>query len=134
MPIWTRYLRRPRTIEELYESTPSLDNFRLSELDFDGADSTCLLRGTLAQFPDFPKSEWESDANRAGIRLWLEQLVEFDLEGWSFENIVDLRIEPSEGVTGYRVRAEGDDLHFDATCNSLHLASVYAYHSTDGER
>lgn len=132
MPSWTKLLRRPELIEGLYERPPCLDDFALSEVSFEDADNACDLGGTLAQFPDFPRPGWEDDANRAGMRLRLEGLGTFELEGWAFENIVDLSIEQIR-AGGIRVIADGEAVFFRAVCDSLHVANIFAYHEVDGQ-
>lgn len=129
MTSWIQLLRSPELIESLYETPPSLVDFQLSEIGFDASENACTLRGTLSEFPDFARPGWEDDANCAGIRWQLEGIDEFDLQGWSFENIVDLSIESLGRPQPLEVTAEGDPLTLRVVCNSVHVANVFAYHS-----
>ena len=132
MPSWTTLLRRPELIEGLYSTPPSLDDFDLSEVSFDAAQNSCSLRGTLSEFPDFPRTGWEDDANRVGIRLRLEGLEEFEIRGWSFENIVHLSIRLLHEGPKIAVSAEGEQTSLQAVCSTLHLEDLFAYHSVEG--
>ena len=129
MSTWTQLLRHPDAIEGLYEVPPPLAQFRLSEVSWEEASSCCTLRGTLSKFADFPRTHWEEDANRVGIRLRLDDVDEFDMEGWSFENIVDIEIAPIEGATRLLLVARGEEMTLRASCAGLQVIDVYAYHS-----
>lgn len=129
--MWTQFLTRPRIIERLYDKTPSLAGFRLTEITFDRTDGGCMLRGAMARFPDFPPSHWEDDANRAGIRLWLDDLVDFELDGWTAENPVDITIERIDRRNRFRLVADGEDLRFEATCRGLEITDIFAYHAVE---
>ena len=133
MSDWIELLRNPESIASLYDKPPSLKKFALSEVSWDEEQDACMIRGTLARFPDFPRSDWEEDANRVGLRLWLEELDEFAFEGWSFENVVDVEIEELAGSSQVLIVARGDVVTFRATCGSLHVADVFAYHSLQAE-
>lgn len=129
MKQWTRLLRHPNTIEGLYDGIPSLHGFGLAEMLWDRSEPSCLLRGTLARFPDYPKAQWEEDANRLAIRLVLQGLEDFEMRGWDFENIIDLSVELISGTSKIIVIGDGEDLSFRGVCNALHVENVYAYHS-----
>lgn len=133
MPHWTQHLRRPQKIENLYEQPPSLEDFELLEISWDSDEDACILRGTLARFADFPESQWEDDANRVGIRLWLENPDDFSMQGWSFDNLVDIDIDRGEGTSRFVVEAVGDDLEFRATCRSLQVSNIFAYHAVEDD-
>lgn len=132
MNYWTQFLRRPRTIEDLYYEPPSLTDFELSKINWERDEHACMLQGTLAQFPDFPRSGWENDANRLGIQLWLEQLGEFSMQGLAFEQLIDIQLH-RDGATGLIVEASGEQLEFRAVCTSLHVPRVFAYPGTEPE-
>ncbi len=129
MTSWIELLKNPEAIDSLYDRPPSLAEFSLSEISWERDKQACMIRGTLARFPDFPRSNWEEDANRVGLRLWLEELDEFAIEGWSFNNVVDIEIDPVEGGAKYLVVAQGDKLSFRATCEALRVGDIFAYHS-----
>ena len=126
---WTRLLRRAETIDALFEVAPDLANFSLMEVCLVKEDDACLLRGTLSEFADFPLPIWEKDANRVGIRLWLEDLEEFEIKGWDFENIIDLKISLDRQTGAIHVVGGGEDIEFRGVCGALHVENVYAYYS-----
>lgn len=126
---WTRLLRRPEMIEDLYEVAPILSGFSLVEVCFVEEKESCLLRGTLSAFADFPHPSWEDDANRVGMRLWLEDIEDFEMEGWDFENIVDLDISLDSKSGAIEVSAAGESLSFQAVCGALNIENVYAYYA-----
>lgn len=130
---WTKLLRHPEAIDSLYEKPPSLQGFALSEITWQREDDACVLRGTLAQFADFPRSQWEDDANRVGIRMRLEGVDDFEMDGWSFENLVDLQIDQTDGGAQLIVTADGDDVSFRVRCSGLHVSDVFAYHAVRPE-
>lgn len=133
MTAWTKLLRRPEMIDTLFERDPSLAGFALSEISWEREKRSCMMRGSLAEFADFPRTNWEDDANRVGIRLWLEGIDSFEMKGWSFDNIVDLEISQIEGGSKLRVVARGTNVLLRIDCTSLHVADVFAYHSMDAE-
>lgn len=133
MTNWTKLIGRPELVEGLYERAPSLDGFTLSELCFDVQQNACMMRGTLADFPDNPRPGWEEDANCVAIRLRLEEIDQFELQGWSFENVVDIKIMQIERGRRIRVRAQGDDLCFRMTCATLQAEGIFAYHVIDDD-
>lgn len=127
---WTKYLQRPHTIENLYEETPSLEDFELLEISWDGDEDAAILRGTLSEFADFPEKDWEDDANRVGIRLWLQRPREFSMTGWGFENVVDIDIERVDATT-LRLEAVGEDLELEASCQSMQVSNVFGFHGVE---
>lgn len=129
---WTKYLRRPQKIEKLYKKPPSLSDFELAELVWEGDENACILRGALSRFPDFPRTSWEDDANRFGIRLKLEGIDEFSMEGWSFENIVDMELERTRGGM-LRLEATGERLDFSARFQLLQVDDLFAFRTAEGQ-
>ena len=131
MTNWIDFLRHPRTIDALYDRPPSLDGFGLTEFSWETDTDRCVLRGSLAQFPDHPLPRWEDDANRAAIRLLLDKIEEFCLTGWSFDNIVDVIVVRRQSDSKLEVMATGDEVSFRAVCTAIDVLEVFAYHDAE---
>lgn len=128
---WTRLLRSPEMVEDLYGDSPSLEGFLLSELRWSHQDKYFELRGTLAAFPPVRRPTWEGDANRLAIRLILEGVISHDIKGWGFDNTVTIEIEHDQEENTLYVRGHGEELTFEVICDGLDVTEIFAYHSPD---
>lgn len=124
---WTDLLEEPDLITSLFSTPPALTDFLLAELHISGDQDACMFRGTFSSFPDSRLPDWEDDANRLGMHLWLLDLVEFEISGWSTENLIDLTLEFESQKSFIDVHASGDTFSFQGRCRSLHVEKLFAY-------
>lgn len=134
--MWTKYLHRPDELTSLFEVGPLLSGFRLSEINWEFDDGDCLLRGTLAQFADFPQPNWEDDANRVAIRLRLVQVEEFAFSGTRFDLPVDMQVETNRRsalvISGQGNQGDDEEeVSFRFVCADLEVDDIFAYHSVE---
>jgi hypothetical protein len=118
-------------IEDLFRGAPSLTGFTLAELRWGHQEKYFELRGTLSSFPRIHLPHWEPDANRLGLRLLLEEVSFFEIQGWDYENRIDLEIEVQSEDNVLVVRGVGEEVSFEVICGGLDVSEVYAYHSPD---
>ena len=124
---WTDLLEDPDPILSLFGSSPSLTDFLLAELHISGDEGACMFRGTFSSFPTNRLPDWEEDANRLGMHLWLVDLVDFEISGWSSENLIDLKLEFETPQSFIDVHAQGETFSFQGRCRSLHIEKLFAY-------
>lgn len=125
---WTDLLEDPDTINDLYINTPSLTDFHLAEVHISADQQALMLRGTFSSFPETTLPDWEEDANRLGVHLWLDNLLEFSLNQWSSDLRVDLEFLYRPGNREIECLATNTDgFRFQARCRQLYIEKVFAY-------
>lgn len=126
---WTDLLEDPDKLNDLYLNTPELSNFELAEVLISADEQGLMIRGTFSNFPEARMPDWEDDANRLGVHLWLDHLQSFSVKGWSSALLVDLDIlyHPGKGLIDCTILSKEENFSLQAQGRELRVEKIFAY-------
>lgn len=111
-------------------TVPTLARVRLHEVVLHQDGPTVSLRLDFAEYPAQPPSKWlQQGHNTVQVVLSLDGCRGFRLDGWSLNNVGRLSIKRA-GAEGVDVEFSDSGCQLNATCDSVRVAKITAYHST----
>jgi len=94
---WYEYADNPKAITELYQEVPSLQGIHVIEVLLSGRGPYLSMKTDLPRFPDKLPPRWKIQGyNSIHLQLDFWLLTSISLDGWTSENVVDIRIDSLE--------------------------------------
>lgn len=127
---WTNHLGNKLPIESIYKIAPALTNVRLHEVRLHQDGARLSVRFDLNDFPESPPSKWIAGKyNRAQLTLMLIDVSDFQMCGWSPDNVGDLSIQECDG--GVRMGFLGHSSRIDSRGRFLEVEAIVGYFDSE---
>jgi|688.fasta_scaffold288525_2 hypothetical protein len=127
---WIDYLGNKLAVDSVYSAAPSLVDVRLHEVRLHQDGPRVSLRLDLNDFPDNPPRKWVvGKFNRTQLTLVLIDISDFQMTGWSLNNIGDLTFDKCN--VGIRVKFAGPSLRIECTARFIEVEKISGYCDSD---
>ena len=127
---WIDCLDNKLPVESFYSVAPLLTDVRLHEVRLHQDGPRVSLRIDLNEFPDNPPRKWViGKFNRAQLTLVLIDIIDFQLTGWSLNNIGNFVLDSVSG--GIQVKFIGHSLLIDCTARFIEAEKISGYYDPE---
>ena len=127
---WIDCLDNKLPVESFYSVAPLLTDVRLHEVRLHQDGPRVSLRIDLNEFPDNPPRKWViGKFNRAQLTLVLIDIIDFQLTGWSLNNIGNFVLDSFSG--GIHVKFIGHSLLIDCTARFIEAEKISGYYDPE---
>lgn len=127
MTTWLDVLNDDRGVRAIYgDKTPSLGSVEIHEISMRNEGPRVMFRFDLADYPEDPPKKWADQGfNVVQVQLMLVGTLDFSLQGWSHETVIDLSLEKE----GKMVRVSGftESIRMSITSEAALITSMAAY-------
>jgi len=127
---WIDCLDNKLPVESFYAVAPSLTDVRLHEVRLHQDGPRVSLRIDLNDFPDNPPRKWAiGKFNRAQLTLVLIDIIDFQMTGWSLNNIGTFVLSSVSG--GIHVKFIGHSLLIDCMARFIEAEKISGYNDSE---
>lgn len=123
---WIDCLGNKLPVNSVYSVAPPLADVRLHEVRLHQDGPRVSLRLDLNEFPENPPQKWAvGKFNRAQLTLVLIDITDFQMTGWSLNNIGELTLDKYS--VGTRLKFTGQSLRIECTTRFIEVETISGY-------